>query len=108
MPDPQMRAADTDRDAVARRLGEHMSAGRLTVAEYEDRVARTYAAKTYGELSELTRDLPSGRTATPQTTPTARPQPAAAGPCGAGAGPWGSWAAGSHWRKAAWGSWLTT
>jgi hypothetical protein len=101
MPDPQMRAADADRDAVAHRLGEHMTAGRLTVAEYEDRVARAYAAKTYGELTELTRDLPSAR---PSNRPSA--QPAAAGPCGPA--PWGgSWTAGP-WRRAVWGSWLST
>jgi hypothetical protein len=99
MPDPQMRAADTDRDAVAHRLGEHMTAGRLTVAEYEDRVARAYAAKTYGELAELTHDLPSGR-------PAARPapQPAAAGACG----PWTGPRTSSSWRRAAWSSWAGT
>src|SRR3954467_10915436 len=105
MPDPQLRAADSDRDAVAHRLGEHMSAGRLTVAEYEDRVARAYAARTYGELAELTRDLPSGRTTAPHAA--ARPGPAAAGPCGSwngswggasGGGPWGGAWASSHWR----------
>src|SRR4051794_10304253 len=104
MPEPQMRAADTDRDAVVRRLGEHMSAGRLTVAEYEDRVARTYAAKTYGELAELTRDLPSGRGSTPYATPTSRPQPVAAGACG----PWGGTGTSNHWRRGAWGSWAST
>jgi hypothetical protein len=101
MPDPQMRAADTDRDAVAHRLGEHMTAGRLTVAEYEDRVARAYDAKTYGELAELTSDLPSSR---PATRPA--PQPAATGPCGPS--PWGgAWSAGPS-RRAVWGSWLST
>ena len=99
MPDPQMRAADTDRDAVAHRLGEHMTAGRLTVAEYEDRVARAYAAKTYGDLAELTRDLPSGR---PADRPA--PRPVASGPCGQA--PWG-WS-GTPWRRAVWGSWLST
>src|SRR5438128_3634993 len=90
MPDPQLRAADADRDAVARRLGEHMSAGRLTVAEYEDRVARAYAAKTYGELTELTRDLPTGRTAAPHAAAEARPRPAATGGCGSWGSSWGS------------------
>jgi hypothetical protein len=103
MPDPQLRAADADRDAVAHRLGEHMSAGRLSVAEYEDRVARAYAAKTYGELAELTRDLPGGRAAAhPATGPA--PRPAAAGACGAWSGGW----AGGSWHRAAWGSWLST
>jgi hypothetical protein len=43
---------------VAAALGEHMAAGRLTLAEYEERVSRAYAAKTYGDLAELTTDLP--------------------------------------------------
>jgi hypothetical protein len=99
MPDPQMRAADTDREAVAHRLAEHMSLGRLTVAEYEDRVARAYAAKTYGELTELTRDLPSSR-----PTPRPAPQRVASGSCAPAA--WGGpWTAG---RRAVWGSWLST
>ena len=58
MPEPHLRAADTDRAAVATVLGQHMSAGRLTVDEYDERLARAYAAKTYGELAELTADLP--------------------------------------------------
>jgi uncharacterized protein DUF1707 len=48
MPEPHLRASDADRAAVADVLGAHMSAGRLTVAEYDDRLARTYAARTYG------------------------------------------------------------
>lgn len=31
MPDPHLRAADVDRQAVAARLGQHLSEGRLTV-----------------------------------------------------------------------------
>ena len=101
MPDPQMRAADTDRDAVAHRLGEHMTAGRLTVAEYEDRVARAYTAKTYGELADLTNDLPSSR-------PTVRPAPQSAATGRCGPAPWGgAWSAGP-WRRAVWGTWLST
>jgi hypothetical protein len=68
MPEPHLRAADTDRAAVATVLGQHMSAGRLTVAEYDERLARAYAAKTYGELAELTADLPTA-------APAVRPDP---------------------------------
>ena len=39
MPEPHLRAADADRAAVATQLGEQMSAGRLTVAEYDERLA---------------------------------------------------------------------
>jgi hypothetical protein len=71
MPDPHLRASDADRAEVADVLGAHMSAGRLTVAEYDERLTRAYASKTYGELAELTADLPSS---------TPRPaDPAAAG-----------------------------
>ena len=58
MPEPHLRAGDDDREAVATALGSHMAAGRLTLAEYEDRLARAYAARTFGELAELTADLP--------------------------------------------------
>jgi hypothetical protein len=52
MPEPHLRAFDADRAAVADLLRASMSTGRLTVAEYDDRLARTYAARTYGELAD--------------------------------------------------------
>jgi len=73
MPESHLRAADADRMTVASVLGEHMAAGRLTVEEYEDRLTRTYAAKTYGELDELTADLPTGAPAVRPETPPAQP-----------------------------------
>jgi hypothetical protein len=86
MPDPHLRAADADRAAVASVLGEHMAAGRLTLAEYDERVSRAYAAKTYGELAELTTDLPAlpGRRSAPQPAssqpvPASQPVPERAG-----------------------------
>jgi len=59
MPEPHLRAGDTERAAVAAVLGRHMAEGRLTVAEYDERVARAYAARTYGDLDELVADLPA-------------------------------------------------
>ena len=59
MPESHLRAADADRLAVATALGEHMSAGRLTLAEYDERVAGAYAARTLDELAQLTADLPA-------------------------------------------------
>ncbi|SFO57036.1 protein of unknown function [Geodermatophilus obscurus] len=64
MPDPHLLAADADRAAVVTRLDASLTDGRLTLAEYEDRSARAHAARTYGELAELTADLP--RPARPQ------------------------------------------
>ena len=100
MPEPHLRAADADRAAVAAQLGEQMSAGRLTVAEYDERLARAYAARTYGELEELTADLPSPSAQPPAPAP-ARPQPAAHG--------WhhGGWSGGPS-REAAWRNWAVT
>jgi hypothetical protein len=109
MPEPHLRAADADREAVAATLGEHMAAGRLTVAEYDERLARVYAAKTYGELDELTADLPAAPTPStaPATTrapvdapapsdvsPAPRPAPVA----GWGGGWSGGWDDGHGWR----------
>jgi hypothetical protein len=114
MPESHLRASDADRAAVADALGGHLSAGRLTVAEYDDRLARAYAARTYGELAELTTDLPAAESR-PVAAPAAqpRPQPAPAWGCG-GAGwahswtaGWGPWA-GSAGRRAAWASWVST
>jgi hypothetical protein len=97
MTEPHLRAADADRTAVADVLGRHMAAGRLTVAEYEERLTRAYAAKTYGELAELTTDLPDdtpapvpGATVATQGTSPARW--GAHGWHGAGSGDWRSWA----------------
>jgi hypothetical protein len=83
VPDPRMRAGDDDREAVAASLGTHMAAGRLSLAEYEDRLARAYAARTFGELAELTADLP-GLPAASAPAPARQPVPApvSAGPVG--------------------------
>jgi hypothetical protein len=53
-----VRASDAERDRVVERLRRALSQGRLTLEEYDARVAAAYAAKTRGELSTLTRDLP--------------------------------------------------
>jgi hypothetical protein len=53
-----VRASDADREAVVRRLQTALHQGRLTVEEFDERVAAAWAAKTYGDLAELTHDLP--------------------------------------------------
>jgi hypothetical protein len=108
MPDPHLRAADADRASVAAVLGEHMAAGRLTLAEYDERVTRAYEAKTYGELDAITADLPAphGRRAS-SSQPAAMPQPAAASqPAPA---PMGACAPRHRGSVAdAWRAWVTT
>src|SRR5215218_2143611 len=103
MPEPHLRAADADRAAVATVLGRHMAEGRLTVEEYDERLARAYAARTYGELDALTTDLPAtSRPQSPQPLVRSNPNPVRA--CGAGPASWN--AHGS--TGAAWRSWLGT
>lgn len=53
-----VRASDAERELTVERLQRSMSQGRLTVGEFDERVAAVYAATTRGELAELTRDLP--------------------------------------------------
>jgi hypothetical protein len=53
-----MRASDADRENIVASLREHTVAGRLDQQEFEERMRAAYAAKTYGDLAHLTRDLP--------------------------------------------------
>ena len=95
MTEPHLRAADADRAAVATVLGQHMSAGRLTMDEYDERLARAYAAKTYGELDQITADLPStGLAARPAAPPAGsqHPSPVRAGGWDHDPHSWRSWA----------------
>jgi hypothetical protein len=56
-----VRASDADRDAAVDALRAHLLAGRLTSAEFEERVERVYSATTRDELAEVTADLPATR-----------------------------------------------
>lgn len=56
--DPRIRASDADRDRTAALLREHLAAGRLTSEEFSERLDKTYAAKTMGDLDKLLEDLP--------------------------------------------------
>ena len=56
--DESSRAADTDRIQLAQLLTYAAEQGRLQLKDYEDRLARAYAATTYEELDRLREDLP--------------------------------------------------
>jgi hypothetical protein len=75
----QLRAADTDRDAIAEHLAASMSEGRLDADEYEQRLERAYAAKTYADLGRLVDDLPASAHGTP-ASPRAMPEQTAPRP----------------------------
>ena len=57
--DDPIRASDADREAVVDTLREAFTAGRLTLDEFDDRLSAAYQGKTWGDLRELTTDLPS-------------------------------------------------
>lgn len=53
-----MRVSDADRAAVADLLGRHYSAGRLSAAEFEERLDRAMRATTMADITGLLSDLP--------------------------------------------------
>ncbi len=78
-----MRVGDADREAMADILRQHYAAGRLDSQEFEERIGRCLAAKTFGDFDGLFDDLP------PLTPPAPEP----------GQGPWqghGPWQGPQH------------
>ncbi|MER7450774.1 DUF1707 domain-containing protein [Nocardia beijingensis] len=65
MSQDHVRASDADREKIIDRLRLAMNEGRLSLAEFDDRLQQVYAAKTYGELTPLLSDLPAQRKAHP-------------------------------------------
>jgi len=53
-----IRASDHDREHVVEILRAQYTEGRLTLAEFDDRMAAAYESKTWGDLLDLTSDLP--------------------------------------------------
>src|SRR5688572_7960155 len=88
-----LRAGDVDRAFLAERLKKALDEGRLTLAEYDERVARIHTARTYGELDQVVADLPSviadARAATAAHTPVPSQ------PTGLLRYPWWAWLIGS-------------
>lgn len=68
-----LRASDADREQVAAVLQSAYAEGRLTMTELDERLQIVYAARTYTELTPVTRDLPVG-------APISQPYPPAADP----------------------------
>lgn len=73
---PDLRASDADRERVADILRDALAEGRLDMEEFGERLDATYAARTYGELAPITRDLPGpGASAAPAVSLTKDPEP---------------------------------
>lgn len=73
-PGAESRAADTDRIQLAQLLGDAAAQGRLPMGDYEDRLAKAYAAQTYGELDRLRSDL-LGSSVSPSRGGACKPAP---------------------------------
>ena len=56
---PDIRIGTAEREHALTRLTEHFSAGRLSVAEFDDRSGQVAAATTQGQLDALFADLPA-------------------------------------------------
>jgi len=54
----ELRVGHRDREEAVRALGDHFSAGRLNLDEYERRVEQAVSARTVGDLRALFVDLP--------------------------------------------------
>jgi len=95
-----VRASDRDREAAVERLRSALNEGRLSLLEYDDRLARAYQSVTYGDLADLFADLPAPGSATLDATPPKRaPKPLPAAP--------GTLALLPTWVKILWTIWLT-
>jgi hypothetical protein len=57
--DGGIRASDHDRESTVEVLREAYTAGRLDLDEFDERTNAAYASKTWGDLRELTTDLPA-------------------------------------------------
>lgn len=105
----EMRASDDDRAAVADRLRVALDEGRLDLGEYDERLQRAYASKTYGELALLIADLPAP--AAPQRSQLAPYAPASVADPASGAlvsGPDGRYPhATRRWLAETWGSYVS-
>jgi DUF1707 SHOCT-like domain/Cell wall-active antibiotics response LiaF, C-terminal len=55
---PDIRASDSERELIVTRLSEHAAAGRLTLAELEERIGLAYSSTTRADLAKLIGDLP--------------------------------------------------
>ncbi len=62
----ELRVSDADRDHAMSILREAAGDGRLDLDELDERLSAVYAAKTYGDLEPVTRDLPE---TSPASTP---------------------------------------
>lgn len=71
-PAGEVRASDSERQAVVDRLRLALDEGRLSLLEWDERVALAYRATTHAELARLAADLPADPAAVPAVASPAR------------------------------------
>ena len=81
-----LRVSDADREQSADLLRQAAGDGRITLEELDQRLEAAYAARTYGDLTEVTADLPAAGEAPPgpQTAPGTFPAARIGGEPGSG------------------------
>ncbi len=65
---PELRIGDREREQAVAHLGVAFGEGRLELAEFDERVASAYSAKTASDLLQLTADLPMATREHPAST----------------------------------------
>ena len=60
-----MRASDADRELVQQILSAALSNGSLSLSEFDERSSKVVVAKTFGDLDNLTDDLPVAQLGVP-------------------------------------------
>ena len=77
--DDAIRASDADREHAVGILRDGYACGRITLAEFDERTTAAFTSRTWGELRELTRDLPAPGQRVPLPAVPAAPPQARAG-----------------------------
>ena len=75
----RLRVGDAERERVADLLAEHHAVGRLTLAELDERLSTTLAARTRDDLVAPLADLPATPRTGPQPEPVERHPPTGSG-----------------------------
>jgi hypothetical protein len=60
---PELRLSDSDRERAVQRLQRAVTEGRLTISEFDERVAGVLRARTGSDLEPYMADLPASQTA---------------------------------------------
>ncbi|NGP06824.1 DUF1707 domain-containing protein [Rhodococcus sp. 14C212] len=64
-----VRISDSERERLVGELGRHLTAGRLTIGEFDQRVGEVYRSVTTDEAHRVLSDLPAMSPAPPAPTP---------------------------------------